>query len=109
MWKALLLVAAALGFLWWVGSIAQASEEVESPSVVVNFPINCEDKTGFLRKMGWAQFSPMWHGVRNATFLTTLWLKPGGAWVLTESRAQSKTVCVLASGEDNELLGIGGI
>jgi hypothetical protein len=88
---------------------ANADEQITSPDTVINFPLVCSDKKTFTQRMGFTAFYPTWHGIRNKTFLSTLWLRAGGMWVLTEERVMSKTICILASGEDNELLGIGGI
>jgi hypothetical protein len=112
--RAVLLIAAALAFLWWMGSVSKASPEaanlvVSSPTAIVNFPLVCMDKTELLRVIGKAGGYPIWHGIRKETFLTTLYLASGGGWILTEWRAMSKTACILSSGEQNELLGIGGI
>jgi hypothetical protein len=108
--RAVLLIAAALAFLWWMGSVSKAApEDVQSPTAIVNFPLVCMDKTELLRVIGKAGGYPIWHGIRKETFLTTLYLIAGGGWMMTEWRAMSKTACILSSGEQNELLGIGGI
>jgi hypothetical protein len=108
MWKPILFVAAALAVVFWVGH-AKAAEEVRSPSVVLNFPLVCMDRADLLSLIGKAGAYPVWPGIRNGTFLSTLYLNTNGTWMLTEERAMSKTACILSSGEDNELLGIGGI
>jgi hypothetical protein len=108
MLKPILFVAAALAVLFWVGH-AKAAEEVRSPSVVVNFPLVCMDKKDLLSMIGKTGAYPVWHGIRNDTFLSTLYLNTNGTWMITEWRAMSKTACILSSGEQNELLGIGGI
>lgn len=111
MMKALLLVAAALGLLWVTGSLRQvnAAEAVRSPSVVLNLPIICMDRETLIADIERQGAFAVWHGIRNQTFLSTLYLKSDGSWMLTEERAMSKTACILSSGQQNELLGIGGI
>jgi hypothetical protein len=108
MLKPILVVAAALAMVFWMGH-AEAAEEVKGANKIVNFPLVCTDQETLERDLGRMGAFPVWHGIRNGTFLSTLWLQSGGGWMLTEERAMSKTICILSSGEQNELLGIGGI
>lgn len=103
------LVIIALIVLLIAGISIAKAEDVQSPTVLIPFPLVCSDRDTLVKKIELGGGYAIWHGVRNSTFLTTLYLYTGGRWIMTEERAMSKIMCILGSGEDNELLGIGGI
>jgi hypothetical protein len=112
MWKALLLVAAALGFLWWVGSIQSvaAQQAPDVKMVVAPMPVPCTaDGDLLLDKAKQEGFVLTWQGVLQQNVLYQLYLQPGGAFMLVMEKANNPIICVVAAGEDNELLGVGGI
>jgi hypothetical protein len=105
MWKALLLVAAALGFLWYVGSIAQAepAEPLPEQPTIKSFPMPCF-KSDISKEL--ETYEVVFQGVLEGKILYTLYVKDDGQFLMTMQTTIFPDVCAVAAGNQHNLIGI---
>jgi hypothetical protein len=107
MWKALLLVAAALGFLWWVGSMQQVNAQDSAPPSgmsVKPFPMPCADADQVKAEL--EEYTLVFEGVLNRSVLYSLYVKDNGQFIMSMQTTIFPDICFVAAGEEHNLIGI---
>jgi len=100
--RALLLIAAALGLMWWLGSVAKA-EELPPAMHSKPFPLPCftSDISKELET-----YEIVFEGVLQGMTLYSLYVRDDGKFIMTMRTTIFPDVCVVAAGDQHNLIGI---